>query len=79
MTKPKPTKIKNPKTNRRISDHEFFMIASFLVCQKKQFAIHCDAFEYYDDEDLDNLIKEVAGPEYDETLKIIGKLWKKQN
>jgi hypothetical protein len=55
-----------PKQKRSISDSEFYMIASFLSFKKKEFAFYCDAFDYYDDEDIDNLIAEVAGPEHKE-------------
>jgi hypothetical protein len=56
------------KPKRSISDSEFYMIASFLSSKKEEFAFYCDGFDYYDDEDIDNLIEEVAGPEYKEFL-----------
>jgi hypothetical protein len=57
------------KTKRSISDFEFFVVSSFLASHKEAFAMHCDGFDYYDDEGIDELIEELAGPEYTKAIK----------
>jgi hypothetical protein len=39
---------------------ELDMIASFLEWQREEFILHCDGFDQYSDEEVDEIIRKVS-------------------